>query len=88
MATQVVLRCGDGLASTRPQLLRQDAADAFGVNPAVSFDLRLIPARLPNGVGSFFETENAIISANFRSQIATTIRVENIELFFVTEFLE
>lgn len=37
-----MLRCGDGLASTRPQLLRQDVADALGVNPAVGFDLQVM----------------------------------------------
>ena len=49
-AAQVTLRCSDGLASARPQLLRQDVADAFGVNPAVGFDLQVMldprPARL------------------------------------------
>ena len=50
VATQVALRCGDGLVSTRPQLLRQDVADVLGLGPAVGFDLQVMldpaPARL------------------------------------------
>ena len=50
VATQVALHCGDGRASTQPRLLRQDVADAFGVNPAVGFDLQVMhdlhPARM------------------------------------------
>jgi len=50
VATQVTLRCGEGLASTQPRLLRQDVADAFGISPAVGFDLQVMhdphPARL------------------------------------------
>ena len=50
VATQVALRCGDGLVSTRPLLLRQDVADVLGLGPAVGFDLQVMldpaPARL------------------------------------------